>query len=409
MTIFLSKFFPTIFPIMATCLAILNTKYKSKSGNYPIIIRVIDVKRQKAQSIGYSVAESQFEAGQVINHPDQDIINSVIDEELLKAKRYVADCRIKNIPLDLSLVFQQVKSHSFTAYLQHRYIQHNKADEVEMGFKAKRFVKELNDCFGREIYFSEVNEDLLRQYDSWLKTVPKKPNQVNTRAKKFEFLGKYFNNAIDEGKAYGKNPFKSYHFSTVKPKVEKLSPAQFEALETLDISDSFVRLCRDLWLFSYYSKGARFAACITMLKTAIKGDRIEYRDKGYKRFSNLIHPKMRAIIDLYIDNPTDTIFGRVNGLDKLSKAQIRSKVGSENANVNRSLKTIGKELELPFPLTFHQSRHSLAYHLKMTTDNIHIIKETLGHSKTQTTEIYLKELDNSVVDAELDRLYKKAP
>jgi hypothetical protein len=141
---------------MATIKAILNTKYQSKDNTYPIVIRIIDGDKQKLHPIGYKVKEKHFEKGQVTQkHPDCDIINSVIDDEVLKAKKYFADCRIKNIPVDMDLVFKEIKSHSFTGYLKHRAKQHKDAGQVEMEYKVDRYVKELDWCFEREIFLNE--------------------------------------------------------------------------------------------------------------------------------------------------------------------------------------------------------------------------------------------------------------
>jgi integrase/recombinase XerD len=56
-------------------------------------------------------------------------------------------------------------------------------------------------------------------------------------------------------------------------------------------------------------------------------------------------------------------------------------------------------------LSFHISRHSFAWHLKQTTDNIHVIQDSLAHSRSATTEIYLKALDDEALDPEMEKLY----
>ncbi|WP_350340315.1 tyrosine-type recombinase/integrase [Paraflavitalea speifideaquila] len=43
------------------------------------------------------------------------------------------------------------------------------------------------------------------------------------------------------------------------------------------------------------------------------------------------------------------------------------------------------------------ARHTFAFHLKHTSDNIHVIKDALGHSDSHTTEIYLENLDDEVL------------
>jgi integrase len=392
---------------MATAHAILNTKYKSKDGMYPIVIRLIDGKKQKSHPVKYRIHEKHWKDGQVgQSHPDADIINSVIDEELLKAKRYFADCRIKGIPLDLDVVFTATKSHSFTDYLRHRAKQHKAADQVEMEYKCNRYVKELTKCFGREIYFSEINQDLLRTFETFLKN---QGNGNNTRHKKFEFLGKYYGNAIHDKKAYEPNPFKIYKIKTVPVKKEKLTVAEFSTIEKLELNNDTLRFARDLFLFAYYCKGARFETCITMRKNQIVGDRIFFQaNKGMKHMSVPLHAKLKAIINNYIENDTEYIFGKLDvPFQELSKNKRlkRSKLGSENYMINRSLKDVAKMAELSIPLSFHQSRHSLAYHLKQKSGKIGAIQDILGHSRSDTTERYLKSLDDEYLDKELSKVY----
>jgi site-specific recombinase XerC len=43
--------------------------------------------------------------------------------------------------------------------------------------------------------------------------------------------------------------------------------------------------------------------------------------------------------------------------------------------------------------------------MKKKSDNIHVIKEALGHSKSSTTEQYLQSLDDEFIDKEIDKLY----
>jgi integrase/recombinase XerD len=401
---------------MATVKAVLNTKYQSKDGRYPIVIRLIDGRRQRLHSTGHKVSEKYWNADSeevIRKHPDAAIINADIEEEKLKAKRYVSECHRQGIPIDLDLVFSDVKSHSFTAYLRHRATQHQAADQLEMYYKANRYVKELTSCFGREIHFSEITQDLLREFDAWLKAGEegeRKPNAPNTRHKKFEFLGKYYGNALEEGKATGKNPFKLYlkEIRQTPVKKEKLTVEQFEAIEALPLRDGAVCFARDLFLFAYYNKGARFETCITLPKTAVQGERLYFQtNKGKKHLSTALHPRLEEIISKYIDNPTDTVFGRVNEAGELSKAQYRGLIGSQNYMVNRSLKTVAELAGIPFALSFHHSRHTFAFHLKQVSDNIHVIKQALGHSKTETTERYLKDLDDAYLDVQLEKLYKK--
>jgi site-specific recombinase XerD len=141
-----------------------------------------------------------------------------------------------------------------------------------------------------------------------------------------------------------------------------------------------------------------------MKKDALQNGRLYFQtNKGKKHLSVELHPKLKAIIEHYIDNPTDTIFGRV--MSDLGN-QKRSKVGSENFMVNRELKVVAQLAEVPIALSMHHARHTLAFHLKKNKADIHAIKQALGHSRTQTTEIYLTDLDDEAIDPVMRSLYQ---
>jgi site-specific recombinase XerD len=391
---------------MATVKAILNTRYQSKDKTFPIVIRLIVGKEQKNHSIGYKVLETSFVDGYVSKkHPEANEINAVIDSELSKAKHYLADCKIKGIPIDLDLAFKQIKSHSFTAYLQKRADQYGARNMVVMERKTRRFRTEFLEHFVREVYFSDLTTDNISAFDAYLINLP---NSANTRIKKFEHLKKFFKAAKRDGLTSGENPFE-YKITAQPVKKIKLTREQLNKLEDLQLKPGMERLARDLFLFSYYSKAQRFETCITMEKKSVIDGRLEFQaNKGKKFFSVEIHPKLSAIIDRYIINDTDTIFGRnkipIEDLRKKHKQYI-SFVGSENANINRSLKTVAKLAEINIDLKMHQARHSLAYHLKEHKAGAGVIKDVLGHSDTRTTERYLDSLDDRVLDKAVNDVY----
>ena len=78
-----------------------------------------------------------------------------------------------------------------------------------------------------------------------------------------------------------------------------------------------------------------------------------------------------------------------------------------NSIQNERLQKAAKEAGIKTHITMHVARHTFATHLRSTTNSIHIIKDALGHSSTQQTEEYLKELQDEILDVEMDRLYGK--
>ena len=66
--------------------------------------------------------------------------------------------------------------------------------------------------------------------------------------------------------------------------------------------------------------------------------------------------------------------------------------------IRYALKKISCSLGLSTPLRLHAARHSWATIAKEHGIPVHIIGECLGHMSEETTRIYLKDLDRSVLD-----------
>jgi len=56
-------------------------------------------------------------------------------------------------------------------------------------------------------------------------------------------------------------------------------------------------------------------------------------------------------------------------------------------------------------VTYHTARHSFADLAKSKSIDIHTIKDLLGHSKVQTTEIYMKSFYKEETDSAMDAIF----
>lgn len=385
---------------MATIKVFLNTRYKSKDGTYPIVIRIIDKEKIYYHGIGYRVKEDQFKDGQVKKHEHAILINSVINAKLNQARNYIAESKIRSKPIVFEHIFLHNQSFSFIEYLQHRAKQYFDKGQVSMDFKVRRYAKELSKCFG-ELYFDQINQDHLRTLESYL---IKNGNAANTRAKKFSWLRMFYDNAVTDGKATGINPFKSYRIALEPVKKEKLTLANIKALEEIELNDGPINDARNLFLFSYYCKGQRFETCVTLLLEDIRGDRIFFRsNKGKKYLSVLVHSKLRRLLDQYKSH-TQFLFPFIKVIET-DPLKYRSQIGTQNFIVNRNLKKLAELCHIKIPMSMHIARHSVAFHLKQKSVEIGAIKDILGQSNTRTTEIYLQSLDDEALDSEMRKLY----
>jgi integrase len=405
---------------MATVKPLLYTRYQSKDKTYPVIVRIRHGKQNRDIPTGWKITDKHWKGDHVgSGHPEAVFINSKIAEIESQAKAYIADCKLKNRPIKLDLIGQQRASYSFNAFLLHRAKQYEQAEMYVMEAKVRRFDREFRVCFtpgltfddldedtrlkrplrGNETYFDDINQDLLRIYETFL---IKQGNGNNTRHKKFEFLGKFYTEAVNDGKAQEPNPFKLYKIQSKPVRKEKLTETELKAIEDLKLQPGPVNDARNLFLFSYYCKGQRFENCVTAKRTDIVNDRILFKtNKGNKYITVKIHSRLQAIVNAYECN---FLFPYIDVLPVEKKAY-KSKIDSLNVVVNRNLKIVAGLAGITKELTFHIARHTFAYHLKKSSDNMHVIQDSLGHSKSSTTEQYLQALDDEHLDREMDKLY----
>lgn len=388
---------------MATARPVLDTRYKGKDNTFPVIVRLRHLTQVRDLATTWKIEEKYWKGGEVSpKHPDAVVINHRISELIAQAKNYYAQCQLQGRKIDLKLFGTGRQTHSFIGYLKARETHYKDKQMVIMWRKVARLAKELTTCFGREMYFEDITGEALRKYDAYLVNAE---NNETTRHKKFKMLREFYETAISEGLALAPNPFRSYKINVLPVKKEKLSLAEFKALEDLKLKPGAIKLARDLFLFSYYAKGARFENCVTLRRDEVRDGRINFRtNKGKKYLSVKIHDRLQVLLDQY--KTGKFVFPFVSEL-KTDPVGYVAQIGTLNATVNRNLKKAAAFAGIEKPVSFHIARHTFAFHLKHTSDNIHVIKDALGHSDTRTTEIYLDNLDDEVLDKEMDKLYGK--
>lgn len=382
---------------MAAIKVMLDTRYDS--DHHPIVIRIAHGKKRKYLPTHYRIEEKYWNGERVIKHPDAVVINSRISDIINQAERYFAQCHTTGEAINLNMVGKGPHGASFNEYLIHRAKQYDKKEMIIVARKTRRIEKELTECFKGEMHFGGITQDLLRDYDAYLVQIGNAPN---TRHGKFKFLKQFYFQAVQEGKAKDPNPFNFYKINTVPVRKEKLTIQELKVIENLQLQDGPVNDARNLFLFSYYSKGQRFENCIMVKREHIKNDRIFFKtNKGQKFISVLIHDRLRDILKQY--KGKGFVFPYVTGIPEKKKDYIKL-IDVCNVIVNRNLKIVSALAETK-PFTFHVARHSFAYHLKKVAGNIAVIQDSLGHSNSRTTEIYLKALDDEFLDTEVSKLY----
>jgi integrase len=138
----------------------------------------------------------------------------------------------------------------------------------------------------------------------------------------------------------------------------------------------------------YYLKG------IIDKKEFIYGDYLSYNRKKTNRLITLpLEPIALKLINKYADKDNPYLFPILNAFHK-TEQQKANRINKVIRKINKCLKFIGKELDIPIDLTTYVSRHSFATVLKRSGAPTGLISEALGHSNEKVTQTYLDSFGN---------------
>lgn len=152
----------------------------------------------------------------------------------------------------------------------------------------------------------------------------------------------------------------------------------------------------DIFMFSFYCRGINVTDIAQLTKGSIINGRVEYqRSKTNGRFSILITSEMQTILDRYTNETGNYLFPILSN----DTNDVKKTIKTFNGNLNRSLRKIANSIKIP-EFSFYAARHSYASILRVNNVNIDLISQSLGHSNTKITEVYL----NSFPDSKLDEV-----
>jgi len=352
--------------------AYLNGKRKYVTTSIYITPRQWDKKHQKVK-----------------DHPNDIRLNKQIADKIAEFEGLELDRRNAGKPFSLDLITEFVNgklTNSFTKFMEIEIKQCKEATATKtVQTTTLNRLKE----FKKDILFSELNYELLTDFERFL---TKKGLGLNTINKYFRHIRKFINLAINKDLfELNRYPFRKFKAKTEETTREPLSPEELEAIENVIIPPEQAHLQKalDMFLFACYS-GLRFSDLTALKKEhIIINDGMQYIDTKMIKtntpikipLSLLFNGKPIEILDRYINSDRKYLF------DELT-----------NQYVNRCLKEIATLAGIKKRVTFHTARHTQATYLLYKGVNITTVQKLLGHKKLQTTQIYSKVLDMTVIN-----------
>ena len=247
---------------------------------------------------------------------------------------------------------------------------------------------------GEDVRLSDLDACLLQAYEYHLRNRSLSPNTVSFYMK---HLRAVYNCAVEDGLIVDQKPFKRVFTSTERTAKRAVSLKCIRRMKELDFGDNLSRqLARDIFLFSFYTRGMSFVDIAYLQKKNLRGNVLTYRRKKTgQRLAIHWEPCMQAIVETYgAPSSSPYLLSIIKDLEKNPRKQYQNALFL----INRHLKEIGRILGLQQPLTMYCARHSWASIAREKGISMSVISEGMGHETEKTTRIYLSSLEAGLVD-----------
>lgn len=335
----------------------------------------------------------------------ENIILSKNDELVIRfTNTQNATCTVHSPSNDLSIVPKSTaaESHntsllSFVDQLRTQFLQQNKLRLAETYQSAlNSFCLYINKV---EILMEDIDSKMIEGYESYLK---QKKLTLNTISFYMRILRAIYNRAVKSGTIADKKPF-SHVFTTMTKTAKRAIPIQtIQKIAQAHITNKNEALARDLFLFSFYTRGMSFVDIAYLKKTDLNNTYLIYkRKKTGQELKIAWRKEMQELVDRNSSKDGVHLFGI---LDENSEKSLRFQYHYTQCIINTALKRLGKQLNLGTNLTMYVARHSWATIARQKNIPLSVICDGMGHNSEKTTQIYLQSVDADAIDRCNDKL-----
>lgn len=246
---------------------------------------------------------------------------------------------------------------------------------------------------GKDVLISHIKDNLIVAYENSMKA---SGLSSNTTSFYMRILRAVYNRAVKQGITKQKYPFQYVYTGVAKTRKRAVDISIVRRLAEMNLDrNPSAALARDMFLFSFYTRGMSFIDMAYLRKSDLSRGILTYRRR--KTGQNLFirwEKCMDEIVSSY-DNPSSFY---LLPIITSSDTDERQQYINMSHKINRSLKSLGKKLGLPTPLTMYVARHTWANAARKKKIPISVISEGMGHTSEMTTRIYLSSLDADIID-----------
>lgn len=339
------------------------------------------------------------ECEMVISAPSRSMIQNRIDSDVVLLRRIITDLDGSGMDYSVEDIINRYKSpQSHILVLDYMRTQIEQLRATNRLGTAKNYKKTM--CsFGEflgdvRLPLSALTEQVITDYNSFLIQRGLVRNSVSFYMR---VLRAIYNKAVRQKLIEQQHPFTEVYTGIDRTRKRAVSESIIVQLHRLELETGTpLALCRDIFIFSYCTRGMAFVDIAYLKKSNLQNGMICYaRRKTGQLLSVRIEQSIQRIIDRYIDSDSPYVFPILNSLDA-NEAYEQYQVALNTHN--RLLGRLSEMLGCGCKLTSYTSRHSWATAARNHNVPISVISQGMGHTSEQTTHIYLTMLENSVID-----------
>jgi len=395
---------------------ILDTRRKKKDGSFPIILRLTHLRKTTSISTGFSVQKIYWDEKKCEikrNYPEVDSVprlNNLLLKEKAKANdilnKLYDEGKLNYMSID-QVKNRIVKKHRYNSFFGYGY------SLVQDLKKSRRFGTARNykgalsvlRTFrnGRDIKFNEFNYSMILKFERYHLGKGNSLNGLSTYLRVYRAI---YNKGIKEGlierEAY---PFANYTIRQAPTKKRAIDFKFIKRILDLDLPKQTVLFrYRNYFLSSYLLYGMNFTDMAYLKLENIVDNRLKFRRKKTgKLFDIKITKTLAEILKIYTKDKSKDEY--IFPIIKRSSPEIQEReIAWERKRYNIGLKEIAKLCGIEQKLTTYVSRHTFATQAMLKNIPLEAISAMLGHSKLDTTQIYLKSLPTNILDKYHERV-----
>ncbi|WP_350292629.1 site-specific integrase [uncultured Croceitalea sp.] len=409
---------------MAKISLILDTRKNSKKGDgtYPISLSIYH-KKTRFISLGYSTSilgwdESNCKLRKSVacnkNHKCEEI-DMELEDKLFQAKYLLRELGSSIQLLDVNGLIELIKNRwddNITSEIKKK-VENNitlrewgeviinrkrSADKpgtarwYETGvLAAEKFNK------GETVKLYDITVSFLRNIEAFYLG---KGNSKTTIGIHLRAIRAIYNSAIEEDQFVPlKNPFETYKTPTAgRSKKRSRTKEDINNIRNLEYpKESILWHAKNYTMVMFYCRGMNFIDLVQVKVEHITQTHLYYgRSKSDKPLAIKIVPELREILDYYLVGKQQKEYLFPTNYD--GSTEHYQKYKSQRRRMNERLKIIAKDAGIEGTFTTYYIRHTWATIAKYMGISTELISEALGHSSLKTTQVYLRDFDNEVLD-----------